>query len=267
MGKIRGETAGSVRSTWPRGSCARLTRAWLIAAGAVLLGGSAAFPARADDAPPASGPAGALRGTVTLGRQLAGHRMRFSLYADAHRAGVGSAPPSMTDEIQNVVVYLEHVPEGAVAPDRPRGPARMEQEGLSFKPHVLAVVKGTEVEFPNRDMLFHNVFSLSKSASFDLGRFAQNASKSLRFAKPGIVKVFCHIHSDMSGVIVVLDNAFYASPEPDGRYVIDGIPPGDYRVVAWHERARRATKTIHIEAGKDSVLDFEIPLTEDVDGG
>jgi hypothetical protein len=127
----------------------------------------------------------------------------------------------------------------------------MEQEGMSFKPHVLAVVKGTEVEFPNRDMLFHNVFSLSKTASFDLGRFAQNASKSLRFAKPGIVKVFCHIHSDMSGVIVVLDNPFFASPASDGQYVIDGIPPGEYRVVAWHERARMAAKTVRIEAGKD----------------
>jgi len=129
------------------------------------------------------------------------------------------------------------------------------------------VVKGTEVEFPNRDMLFHNVFSLSKTASFDLGRFAQNASKSLRFAKPGIIKVFCHIHSDMSGVIVVLDNPFFASPASDGQYVIDGIPPGDYRVIAWHERARLAAKTVRIEAGKDSVLDFEIPLTEDADGG
>jgi plastocyanin len=241
MGKIRGDSAESLRG--------------FIAAGAVLLAASAAFPASS------------LHGTVTLGRQLSAHRMKFSLYADARRPGAGSAPLSMTDELQNVVVYLEHVREGAVAPDRPRIPARMEQEGLTFKPHVLAVVKGTEVEFPNRDMLFHNVFSLSKAASFDLGRFAQNASKSLRFTKPGIVKVFCHIHSDMSGVIVVLDNPFFASPGSDGQYVIEGIPPGDYRVIAWHERARMAAKTIRIEAGKDSELDFEIPLTEDADGG
>jgi plastocyanin len=244
MGKIGGDAARSVGSA----------RAGLMAAGAVLLAASSAFPAST------------LRGSVTLGRELSAHRMKFSLYADAHRAGVSSAPHSMTDELQNVVVYLEHVPEGAVAPDRPRNPARMEQEGLSFKPHVLAVVKGTEVEFPNRDMLFHNVFSLSKTASFDLGRFPQNASKSLRFAKPGIVKVFCHIHSDMSGVIVVLDNPFYASPGSDGQYRIEGIPPGEYRVVAWHERARMAARTVRIEEGQDAVLDFEIPLTEDADG-
>jgi hypothetical protein len=70
----------------------------------------------------------------------------------------------------------------------------------------------------------------------------------------------------MSGVIVVLDNPFYASPASDGQYMIEGIPPGEYRVVAWHERARVAARTVRIEAGKDAVLDFEIPLTEDADG-
>jgi len=70
----------------------------------------------------------------------------------------------------------------------------------------------------------------------------------------------------MSGVIVVLDNGFYAQPNAAGRFVIDGIPPGDYRVVAWHERARMAAKPVRIEAGRAAALDFDIPLTEDVDG-
>ena len=175
----------------------------------------------------------------------------------------------MTNELHNVVVYLEHVDAevDSEAGSLPLVPARMEQERLAFVPHVLPVVKGTEVEFPNRDLLFHNVFSLSKAASFDLGRFPKNDSKSLRFDTPGVVKVFCHIHSDMSGVIVVLDNPFFASPGSDGQFVIDGIPPGEYRVIAWHERARMAAKKVRIEAGQDSVVDFEIPLTEDVDGG
>jgi plastocyanin len=173
----------------------------------------------------------------------------------------------MAEEMHNVVIYLERVPEGAAPEAAPREPVRMEQEGLAFKPHVLPIVKGTTVEFPNRDLLFHNVFSLSKPASFDLGRFPTNASKSLKFETPGVVKVFCHIHSDMSGVIVVLDNPFYASPGADGRFVIEGIPPGEYRVVAWHERARRTSRSIRIEAGRSSVADFAIPLTEDADGG
>jgi plastocyanin len=243
-------------------------RALFLTACCVLHLGSGASTIRLDEAPPSAGAAsGRLTGSVTLGRKLSAQRMKFSLYADANRAGGRSTPPSMTDELQNVVVYFEHVPEGAAPAAAPRQPLRMEQEGLTFKPHVLPVVKGTVVEFPNRDMLFHNVFSLSKTASFDLGRFPQHASKSLRFDTPGIVKVFCHIHSDMSGVIVVLDNPFYASPGADGRFVIEGVPPGEYRVVAWHERARMAAKAIRIEAGKSTVLDFEIPLTEDADGG
>ncbi len=235
---------------------------------AALMGGFAALLATVDDSPPAvTTESGRLQGNVTLGRQLTAHRMRFSLYPDANRAGRRGDPPSLTDEFQNVVVYLERAPEGAAPPRPPTGPVRMEQEGLSFKPHVLAVVKGTVIEFPNRDLLFHNVFSLSKAASFDLGRYPQDASRSLRFERPGVVQVFCHIHSDMSGVIVVLDNPFYASPDSDGRFVIEGIPPGEYRVVAWHERARLNSKTVRIEAGKASVLDFDIPLAGNSDGG
>jgi plastocyanin len=233
----------------------------------VLLAVGVVCAAGGDAPTTAGGASGSLTGSVTLGRKLSGNRMKFSLYADVNRAGRPAEAPSTAEEMQNVVVYLEHVPESAVAPAPTKETVRMEQEGLSFKPHVLPIVKGTTVEFPNRDMLFHNVFSLSKSASFDLGRFPQNSAKSLKFDTPGVVKVFCHIHSDMSGVIVVLDNPFYASPNADGRFQIDGIPPGEYRVVAWHERARMASKPIRIEAGKASVLDFEIPLTEDADGG
>jgi plastocyanin len=234
-----------------------------LAACVALCAGSEVSPAELQTPGGASAETGSVCGSVTLGRQLATHRMKFSLYADAQSAEVRRDPPSMADEVRNVVVYLERVPEGATSPTAPRGPFRMEQIGLSFEPHVLTVVKGTTVEFPNRDMLFHNVFSLSRPATFDLGRFPQNASKSLQFDKPGIVKVFCHIHSDMSGVIVVLENSFFASPGPDGRFVIEGIPPGDYRVVAWHERARMSAKRVHVDAGKASVLDFEIPLSED----
>lgn len=217
--------------------------------------------------PAADSDTGSVRGSVTLSRKLMGHRMRFSLYPDANRTGNGVAPRSDDDELGNVVVYLEQAPDGTAPPGATTGPVRMEQEGMTFKPHVLPIVKGTTVEFPNRDMLFHNVFSLSKAATFDLGRYPRDGSKSLRFMRPGIVQVFCHIHSDMSGVIVVLDNPFFATPDRDGRFSIEGIPPGDYRVIAWHERARLSSKAIRIEAGRETFLDFQIPLTEDARGG
>jgi plastocyanin len=240
----------------------------LLALGAVLFGGFLILSA-SDYAASSSERVepGRLRGSVSLGHRLTAHRMRFSLYPDANRGGAGTEPQGDGDELENVVVYLEQAPEGAAPPGRVEGTMRMEQEGLTFKPHVLPVVKGTVVEFPNRDLLFHNVFSLSKAATFDLGRYPRDGSKSLKFMRPGVIQVFCHIHSDMAGVIVVLDNPFFATPDSTGGYVIDGIPPGEYRVVAWHERAKLTTKTIHIEAGQDAILDFSIPLTDDARGG
>lgn len=208
---------------------------------------------------------GRIEGTVMVGPELTARRVRFHLYPDPSQTPRRPELSSMTDELENVVVYLESVPE-ATAP-APRRTAEMRQEGLAFEPHVLAVARGTTVKFPNRDTVFHNVFSLSKVASFDLGRYPSDSSKSVRFDKPGPVKVFCHIHSDMTAIILVLDNPYFASPQADGRFVIEGVPPGEYRVVAWHERAKRSAKKIRVEAGKASVLNFSIPLAEVSAGG
>ena len=79
-------------------------------------------------------------------------------------------------------------------------------------PRVAAVTVGSTVEFPNLDSYFHNVFSLSRGASFDLGRYPKGESRSRRFTRPGLVKVYCHFHSDMSATIVVFDHPFYTAP-------------------------------------------------------
>ncbi len=222
---------------------------------ALLLWVAAASLARATS----SEDAGGLAGTVTVGPELSARRVSFSLYADPNRAR-RAAPPSLTDEVQNVVVYLEPIAPTTTTPGAPSDASRMEQVALSFSPHVLAVPRGATVEFPNRDVVFHNVFSLSKVASFDLGRYPSGASKSVRFDTPGVVKVFCHIHSDMSAIIVVLDHPYFDQPDRDGRFSIDGIPPGDYRAIPWHERARPVPREVRIEAGRVTTLDFVIPL-------
>jgi len=184
---------------------------------------------------------GTLRGSVTLGH--------------------APATASSADDLRNAVVYLEHVaPEGETT-NLPLLPARMIQEGPHLHPRVLPVVRGTSVEFPSRDLSAHDIVPLPKSAAFDLGRPVRNGAKTLRFDTPGVVKVLCRIHSDLRGLVVVLDNPFYAQPGDGGRFVIDGIPPGAYRVVVWHERARLAAKPVRIEAGKASDLSFELSLT------
>lgn len=252
--------AGARRWSTGRAGVAR----WLVTL--VLL--CAGIDAASTTAPPTSAleDTGSLRGRVTLGERIAAPPMRFSLYPDANRLRGRAEHNEPSEELSNVVVYLESVPVEEAEARRPSGPFRMEQRELTFDPHVLVVTKGTTVEFPNEDALFHNVFSLSKVASFDLGRYPRGSSRTVTFDRAGIVKVFCQIHSDMSGVIVVLDNPFFATPDGDGRFSIEGIPPGQYRVAAWHERARPSVKTVRIQPDRASVLDFSIPLeASDVD--
>ena len=120
--------------------------------------------------------------------------------------------------------------------------------------------RGATVDFPNEDDVFHNVFSLSSAATFNLGRFPKGASKSWVFDKSGTVQVFCQIHADMSAVILVLDNPYFAIPSDAGRYVIDNLPPGEYTVVGWHERVKPITRVIRVVAGETTKLGFNIPI-------
>ncbi len=221
--------------------------------------------AASDPAPPKPSVTGALHGTVRLGARLAGRRIRFAFYPEPSLAAPPPAPHSALDELANVVVYLESAPALVAAAGPDMGSFRLEQNQLTFLPHVLPVVVGSTVEFPNGDSIYHNVFSLSKTASFDLGRYPRGSSRSVRFDEPGIVKVFCHIHSDMSAVVMVLDNPFFAVPGNDGRFEIPAIPPGRYSVIGWHERARPLRHEVTIEPGRQAEVLLNIPLEEIAD--
>jgi hypothetical protein len=135
----------------------------------------------------------------------------------------------------------------------------MNQRNETFLPHVLAVDQGTIVDFPNNDTTYHNVFSISKATKFDLGRYARGKSKSVRFDNPGVVRIFCDIHSHMSAFVLVFSHPYYAVAEADGRYRIDNVPPGTYTVLAWHEGETRETKTVTVPPqGGDVDLDFVV---------
>src|SRR5882724_3615723 len=208
---------------------------------------------------------GRLTGMVVIGSHLSTRRMQFSLYPDLSRAAVPAATEA-PNELANVVVYLEPAAALSMTAGAPSAPRTMRQENLSFAPHLLSILRGSTVDFPNEDPIYHNVFSLSKGATFDLGRYPKGSSKSVSFDEPGVVKVFCHIHADMSAVIMVLDNPFFATPDAEGRFTIPDIPAGEYTVVAWHERARPLHEKIRIEPGRDAAVRFTIPLTEQPDG-
>ena len=122
----------------------------------------------------------------------------------------------------------------------------MDQRNETFSPHVLSITTGTMVDFPNNDRTYHNVFSLSPTNRFDLGRYGNGKSQAKRFDRAGIVRVFCDIHSHMSAFILVFNHPYHTTTDADGRYRIDNIPSGTYTVTAWHEGAIRDMHTVTI---------------------
>jgi plastocyanin len=192
---------------------------------------------------------GAIRGRVELRQSPPDQEPRPNVADLGMHTGHGP-----TDRRRSVV-YLDPGPRAAFdAPDEPH--ARMDQRNETFIPHVLAIMAGSTVDFPNNDRTYHNVFSLSKTKSFDLGRYAAGRSKSIRFDKPGIVRVFCDIHSHMKAYILVFSHPYFAVTDEQGRYRIDGVPPGTYTVVAWNEAMELQSRRVTVPESGDVDVDF-----------
>jgi len=205
---------------------------------------------------------GVIQGEVRISRILASKRMRFRLYPGFKPQAPPTGAENTDDERTNVVIYLKSAP--ALPPVQAGGEApQIKQMGETFVPHVLPIVKGTTVDFPNGDPIFHNVFSLSGTKSFDLGRYPKGDFRSVTFDQTGIVPVFCHLHSNMSAIILVLDNPFFSTPNAEGRYHIEGIPAGTYTIVGWHERSEPVEQQVEVLPGKSIELNIVIPITDD----
>lgn len=136
-----------------------------------------------------------------------------------------------------------------------RGAATMKQEGKAFIPSTLVVQKGTTVQFPNRDAIFHNVFSVTPDNSFDLGSYRQGESKSVTMSKPGVVTVYCNMHPQMVGHILVVPNGNYVRAGKDGFFRLTNVPAGTHKVVAWAPNA----KPVSVQA---NVADAEVVTVE-----
>jgi plastocyanin len=207
--------------------------------------------------PQAQVPAGGtIAGRVNLTTRVRSTALPSTIY-QPRAVGTHEAPP--IPEIRNVVVSLKNVAYRGVLPTS-RHEIRQEHE--EFVPRVLAVTRGSTVEFPNADPVFHNVFSLASAATFDLGRYPKGHSKRATLTKAGIVKVYCHIHSQMSASILVLDHPYFTVPETDGTFRLTGIPSGVYTIAGWHERVGERVVQVAVAEGRSASVTLFLPVED-----
>jgi plastocyanin len=161
--------------------------------------------------------------------------------------------PALSEE---AVVYLEGGALESQSHPVPAAHPSLDQRGIQFHPQVLAIQVGTTVDFPNRDNLYHNVFSYSSPNEFDLGRYPMNDSRSVRFDSPGIVRVYCDIHSHMSATILVLPHSYFAVPDGRGNFVLSGVPEGKYTLVVWFGRDVAERVPVTVTGGQRTEINF-----------
>ncbi len=152
-----------------------------------------------------------------------------------------------------VVLYITGFNE---EPDK--AAVKITQRDKRFVPDVMPVTVGQTVDFANEDVIWHNVFSISKARAFDLGMTKKPDTKAITFTKTGVIDVYCNIHPEMVGTVLVLPNRAFAVADKDGRYRIPSAPPGDYKMFAWSKRSDVQSKPITITAGETQKLDWEV---------
>jgi hypothetical protein len=164
------------------------------------------------------------------------------------------------DELKDFVVYVDQpLPNKNLPPPKPVQVV-IQKDG-TFKPHVLPVMVGTTVEWPNNDDIFHNVFSMSEAKPFDLGFYKSHEIKRVTFDKPGRVDIFCSIHTRMSCIVLVLENQFFAATDKNGNYKIPDLPAGTYRLKAWHERLPSQIIDVNVPVNGEISQDFVLSVT------
>ncbi len=156
-------------------------------------------------------------------------------------------------------------PSAPLSQTRPsQTPLRLVQKNKSFEPHVLVVPAGSDVEFPNRDPFFHNVFSLFEGKRFDLGLYEAGGSRVVRFDRPGISYIFCNIHPEMSAIVITVTTPLYGVSNPGGQITLAGVPFGHYVLHVWSEgmgaeNTQPITRDITIAENTSSLGNIRVP--------
>jgi plastocyanin len=163
-------------------------------------------------------------------------------------AGVVGGRVTMLDkdehpgDVGQAVIWLATTAPAPVAPVR----AEIGTADKAFSPHVLVVPVGSTISFPNHDPFNHNVFSLSEENPFDLGLYGRGEGRSVKLSRPGITRVYCNVHAQMSAIVVVRDNPWVTQPGSDGTFSLPAVPPGSYQLHVWHERAPEVIRPLRV---------------------
>ena len=187
-------------------------------------------------------------------------RGTLSTRAPASEPVIPSQEPNATDvsargSVVDAVVYVEELsPRAESRLLAPKSSTSLELRGQALQPRVLVVPVGSSVEFPNRDSLFHNVFSVSPAKPFDLGRYGRGKSKRLTFDKPGVINVYCKLHPNMAAYVLVVPNRAFARPDSSGRFVLPTLPRGRYAVNVWHPDFPAIRREVTVTDGERSEL-------------
>ena len=177
---------------------------------------------------------------------------------------------------ENVMVYLAKAPPASG--DLSKAELVMDQRNLEFIPHVLPVLVGSTVQFPNNDKVDHNIFSMSRTKKFNLGSYKPGESKTMVFDKPGIVEVRCDVHAEMASYILVMKNPYFAVTDKKGHFEIPdpdylkqtdlenvaGLAAGKYTVKTWHEKLKSQKKSVVVPDSGD--ISVKLDLTRGVPG-
>jgi plastocyanin len=159
--------------------------------------------------------------------------------------------------VQDAVVWAEPAGTMPTFPP-PAQPAVMAQMHLAFVPRVLPVLVGTTVEFPNRDTVYHSVFSFTRQQRFEIGLYPPGESRAVTLDKPGLVKVFCNIHDQMFGALLVLPTPYFSTSTAQGRFTLSEVPAGEYTVQVWHERLHGTPHSITVTASGTTTVIFTL---------
>jgi plastocyanin len=201
-----------------------------------------------------------IHGTITIERKLT--RRNVTASTGMYQRGVAVPVGAETEgdplafERSHVAVYLDgrlsSTPSSVVA-------AWIEQRDRRFVPDLVVIPAGSTVSFPNFDPIFHNVFSLSKAKSFDLGNYPNGQTRMVAFSTPGVTAVYCHLHSNMAATIVVAPNRWAVRVDGHGSFTLKDVSAGAYTVIAWHKTAGTFRKTVIVGEHGDAEIGFTLP--------